>query len=145
MPDEVRTNRGSLKCLRSLARLMLIADWLKSRFSAVWDTLLVLFNSVTTASSFRSMLVTPETPLDYRGPPKSGSAYHRNACIVSRGLQARKRLVPCSYVRSYGRRRPGSWRNPNVAGSGKSGPQCMHFGAFSSSCLIRIIKPLLIG
>jgi len=37
----VRTNKGSLKCMRSFARVMLTADWLKSRFSAAWDTLRV--------------------------------------------------------------------------------------------------------
>jgi hypothetical protein len=34
IPVEVLTKRGSLKCLRSLANVMLIADWLKARFSA---------------------------------------------------------------------------------------------------------------
>jgi len=59
IPEEVRTKRGSWKCLRSFAKLMLIADWLRSRFSAVCDTLRVLFSSVTTAKSFRSMFVKP--------------------------------------------------------------------------------------
>src|SRR6185295_15479982 len=80
MPDEVRTKSGSWKCFRSFAKLMLIADWLKSRFSAVCDTLRVLFSSVTTASSFKSMLVTSETRPTLGCPHNAELAYHRNAC-----------------------------------------------------------------
>src|SRR5580658_6688763 len=57
MPLEVRTNRGSLKCLRKRAKLMLTVDWLSSRFSAVRETLRVRCSSVMIVSNLRSMLV----------------------------------------------------------------------------------------
>src|SRR5581483_5163957 len=134
MPDEVRTNRGSLKCLRSFARLMLIADWLRSRFSAVCDTLLVLCSSVTTASSFRSILVTSETPGLPQVPQTLESAYHRNACIPPPGKGARVTRRPEDFAREL------CGLERRQARARKT--QCMHSNALLSAALMRAIRQI---
>src|SRR5580698_11339182 len=98
MPIEVRTKRGSSKCLRSLARAMLTVDWLSESFCAAADTLLVRLSSPIRETSLRSMFFSMRHP---GRPPAVHSIRAPTKCMHQIGSLSHMLSEACSECMQY--------------------------------------------